>query len=615
MAATSVLKIDIIADATKAVAGMKDTTDAASGIGSSFKGLAKTIGPAIGTAAVVGFGKASVQAAQDSAVATARLDQIFLSMGDSTGQASKAAQDYASAMSEKIGVDDDAIKAGQAQLATFGSVSSETARMAGIFDRATMAGADLAAAGFGSIDSNAVQLGKALEDPTKGMTALAKSGVTFTDSQKDQIKAMQESGDLLGAQQIVLAAVEKQVGGTAEATATSTGKMSVAFGEMQEELGAKLLPIISKLADFFTKYMDVLLPLGGIVLGIVAATKVWSAIQLAFNVIMAANPVTLVVLAIVALIAAIVLAYHNVDWFRALVDTAFQAIVAAFGWLKDAASAVFDWVSSNWPLLLAILLGPFGILITVVVKNFDTIMDVIKGIIAWITANWPLLLAILTGPIGLAVLFIVRNFDTLRDAAKAVVDWVQDRFTDLTGFLSRIVQTFSSVLGSIADAIRLPIQAATDMAKWVIDKIQGLADFIRDIVTTIGGYVGNIVSAFKDPINDLIRGWNAIEFGIPGVDVGPVHFGGITIGTPNIPELAKGGLVMRTGLALVHEGETFSGVGKTASPQTVNIIVNTTGLGADAPQIQRAVVHALRGHAARNGPLPPFVTGAPTGAP
>ena len=208
MAVPAKLSIIIDADATKAVSGMKDATDAASGVTGSLKSLGKIVGPAVGTAAVVGFGKASVTAAQESAVATARLDQIFSSMGDTTGEASKAAQDYASSLSGRIAVEDEAIMAGQAQLATFGAVSSESARMAGIFDRATAAGADLAAAGFGSIDSNAVQLGKALEDPAKGMTALAKSGVTFTDAQKDQINAMQESGDLLGAQKILLGAVE-----------------------------------------------------------------------------------------------------------------------------------------------------------------------------------------------------------------------------------------------------------------------------------------------------------------------------------------------------------------------------------------------------------------------
>ena len=93
---------------------------------------------------------------------------------------------------------------------------------------------------------------------------------------------------------------------------------------------------------------------------------------------------------------------------------------------------------------------------------------------------------------------------------------------------------------------------------------------------------------------------------VPGTDI---DIGGNTINFPDIPTLATGGLVMRTGLALVHEGEQFSGVGKKYGGGDIHITVNTTGLGADAPQIQRAVVQALRGYAARNGPPSLSATG------
>ena len=585
MAVPAKLSIIIDADATKAVSGMKDATDAASGVTGSLKSLGKIVGPAVGTAAVVGFGKASVTAAQESAVATARLDQIFSSMGDTTGQASKAAQDYASSLSSKIAVEDESIMAGQAQLATFGAVSSEAARTAGVFDRATAAGADLAAAGFGSIESNAVQLGKALQDPTKGMTALAKSGVTFTDAQKDQIKALQESGDLLGAQKIVLGAVETQVGGTAAATATSTGKMSIKFGELQEMLGTKLLPVISALADFFTKYMNVLIPLAGIIIGLVVAMKIYNLVMgimaivnstaaattWAWTAALLANPLVWIVIGIMALIAALILAYMKIGWFRDAVDAAWAGVKTAFGWIIDIAKEVFNWVKDNWPLLLAIL----------------------------------------TGPIGIAILLITRNFDTLKDAAMSVVNWVTDRFQDLTGFLSRIVGSVQGILRSIADAIKYPIDAATEAVKWVTDKFNELVDFFKGLIDSVRNTIGGIAGAIKDPLNSVIRAWNRIQFEIPGIDVGPVHWGGFTVGTPDIPELAKGGMVMRSGLAVVHEGEQFSGVGKRFGTGDIHITVNTTGLGADAPQIQRAVVQALRGHSARNGPLPPFVTGMP----
>lgn len=572
---SAILKVDIIADATKAIAALKDTGAAGETAGGQFSGVRKAIGGALAVGAVVAFGKSSVSAAEESAVATARLGAIFKSMGDETGNAAKEAENYAGALSKKIAVDDEAIMAAQAQLATFGAVSDETARGAGIFDRATAAAADLAAAGFGTLDGNAVQLGKALQDPTKGLAALGKSGVTFTDAQKEQIKAMQESGDLLGAQKIVLGAVESQVKGTAAATATGSEKMSIAFGEVQEQVGGFLLPIMTKLVDVFLKYQNLILPVGAALLGIVVAVKAyemgakavkvaqlaWNAVQAAFNFIMAANPILLVVIAIVALVAAVILAYNKVGWFRDFVDAAFAGVVAAFGWIRDAAAAVFGWVADNWPLLLAILTGPVGIAVGLIVGHWDTIRDAIAGVLNWIRSNWATLLAILTGPIGAAVLLITKNWDTIKDAATALYDWVRGKF-------------------------------------------QALADFIAGLVSGIASTARGIADAVKGPINAVLKAWNALEFKVPEVDVGPIHFGGQTLGLPNIPLLASGGLVTRTGIALVHRGEAFSGVGARGWGSTnVTVNVTTTGLGADAPQIQRAVASALRGYTARNGPL------------
>jgi hypothetical protein len=159
------------------------------------KGWAKGVGGAVAGAfaigAVAAFGKGAVDAALESEVATNRLKAVFSAMGDTTGKAAAEAEKFASALSRKTGIDDENIMSAQALLATFGKVSSETGRQAGIYDRATAAAADLSKAGFGDLDSSAKQLGKALQDPLKGISALGKAGVTFTADQKKQIAAIQ----------------------------------------------------------------------------------------------------------------------------------------------------------------------------------------------------------------------------------------------------------------------------------------------------------------------------------------------------------------------------------------------------------------------------------------
>jgi len=310
------------------------------------------------------------------------------------------------------------------------------------------------------------------------------------------------------------------------------------------------------------------------VVALVAAYKLWniytaiqaavttegSAAQAIFNAVMAANPIILVVLAIAALIGALVLAYMKVGWFRDFVDASFDAVVAAFNWIKDAAKAVFEWVSDHWPLLLAILLGPVGLAAVAVIKNFDTIRDAVMTAFNWVKDNWDLLLAIITGPIGIATRLVIQNFDTIRDGITGVYNWFRDKF-------------------------------------------QAIADFFSGLVSGIADTASNIADAIKGPLNAVIRAWNGLQFTVPAVDVGPIHFGGQTIGLPDIPTLARGGMVMRTGMALVHEGEQFSGVGRSFGGGNITVNVNTTGLGADAPEIQRAVANALRGYTRRNGPL------------
>ena len=130
---------------------------------------------------------------------------------------------------------------------TFKNVANQGDGLAAIFDRTVLAAQDLSAAGFGDAESAAKMLGKALNDPKLGLTALSRAGVTFTEQQKDQIKTLIEGGDVLKAQQLILAEVESQVGGVAGATATGIDKFNVYFDNLKEELGLAILPLINAL--------------------------------------------------------------------------------------------------------------------------------------------------------------------------------------------------------------------------------------------------------------------------------------------------------------------------------------------------------------------------------
>jgi len=148
----------------------------------------------------------------------------------------------------------------------------------------------------------------------------------------------------------------------------------------------------------------------GVVGTISAATKVWTAIQTAFNVVMALNPVTLVVIAIVALIAAVVLAYQKVDWFRTGVDK-------AWAFIKTAAKTFWDWLTT-------------------------TIGDAVTKISGWFTS----ISTFFTDLPGKITGFVTGAGTWLVDAGKKVVQGfidgltgmfgtVKDKLSELTSFL------------------------------------------------------------------------------------------------------------------------------------------------------------------------------------
>lgn len=208
--------------------------------------------------AIVDFGKSALKAAEDAAVANNRLDAIAKSMsifGNQTDKVTNRIKAFADTMAFKVGVDDEALKAAQAQLLTFKNLAVTADTAGGAFDRATIAVADLAAAGLGSLDTSAIQLGKALQDPIKGIAALSRAGVTFTADQKAFIQSLVDANKVLEAQDYILSAIEQQVGGTAEATVTATQRMNLAWGEIQEQIGELLTPAFEGFANWLVENM------------------------------------------------------------------------------------------------------------------------------------------------------------------------------------------------------------------------------------------------------------------------------------------------------------------------------------------------------------------------
>ena len=198
-------------------------------------------GAVIGAGAILGAaGAQSIQAARESIKAENELQAAL----NSTGQAAAGYKDQLTALANELQkttnfTDEEVIHA-EAVLTTFTNLGQTVLPMA------TRAVTDMAALMGGDLQGAAIQVGKALNDPVNGLSALTRVGVTFTQQQKDQITAMVEAGDVAGAQAMILAELNKEFGGQAEAARKAEGgwkDIQVAAGDLQEEMGKLLLAI------------------------------------------------------------------------------------------------------------------------------------------------------------------------------------------------------------------------------------------------------------------------------------------------------------------------------------------------------------------------------------
>jgi hypothetical protein len=141
-------------------------------------------------------------------------------------------------------------------------------------------------------------------------------------------------------------------------------------------------------------------------------------------------------------------------------------------------------------------------------------------VIGWFRSNWPLLVAILTGPIGVAVYLIIQNWNTLVGVVSGVIATLRGLWNGFTGWL-----------GGVAGQI-----AGIGASMW-----------------------GGILDGFRAVINGVIDLWNRLHFTLPSINLGPLgKIGGGTVGVPQIPHLAQGGLMTADGLVYAHAGEVIT---------------------------------------------------------
>ncbi|MCK9922458.1 phage tail tape measure protein [Frankia sp. AgPm24] len=411
--------------------------------------------------------------------------------------------------------------------------ADQVADAIGQFGERALAGGSSVDEAFKSIGLNSQQMATMIGaggDQAKNALQMTMDALRGTGNEQTKLNAAAalfgDPGNVLGAALFALdpataaasAGMQNVTGAADRMVEGVSGNPSRALEEFKRTAQQRLAEIASGFVTFAMNNQGVMQPvaialavLAGAILTVKVGMTAWSAaqtawgvatkiatgVQWAFNAAMSANPVSLIIIAVLALVAGIVALYMKSETARDIINGAFSGIWSAI-------QAVYNWTRDNWPLLLSILTGPIGIAVGQIVAHWDKIKSGALTVINWVRDNWPLVVSLLTGPIGAAVVQIVTHWDKIKSAGAAVLDW----FKGLPGALGSALST-----------------------------------------------VGQIIYApFKSAFNSVAQAWNnsvgKVGFSVPGW---VPKLGGKSWSIPDIPLLAAGGTITGGGAAVVGE--------------------------------------------------------------
>jgi hypothetical protein len=476
--------------------------DLGSGVSRSLQDTGRSISKVGGTLTksltlpIIGIGALSIKAFAEADKAAAQTEAVLKSTGGAANISSEGVGKLADKISAYAAVDDDAVRAGENMLLTFTNVRNEVGKGNDIFNQSTSILADMSQALGVDMSSQAIQLGKALNDPVKGLTALTRVGVTFTDQQKAQVAQMVKTGDTIGAQKLILGELKKEFGGSAKAFGDSAAgglaKFNVTVGNLGEKIGALLIPAMEGLthvADFLLNVLDGLNP--------------------------TMQKVVLIVLAIVAAVGPLLIIVGK--------------MVTAFGIVKDAMVGV----------KLASL-GMLGVWALVAIAVIVLVVIIVK--------NW-----------GKIKAFVLKVWQVLKAAASAVWGAIKSAVATALGAIRAVIVGYFNIYKAVILGVWHAIQAATS-AVWrvITGYVQLNVRLIKaafDGIKAVGVAIWDgIYQAARTVFNGIASLWNntvgALSFHVPGWVPG---IGGSGFDVPDIPMMGTGGVTRAPLIAALNE--------------------------------------------------------------
>lgn len=527
------LAFDILARdrASKTISDIGDSSD---NLG---RRLGKLAGAAVGAFAAFQAGRIvkdvftdGVAAAREAIAIDNQTAAVIKSTGSAAGVTAEHVESLSNRLQKQQTISDELVQTGANLLLTFTNIRNEAGAGNDIFDQTVELAGDMSVALGQDMKSASILLGKALNDPAKGLSALTRVGVSFTDQQKEQIQALVETGDTMGAQKVILEELNTQFAGSAAAQSDAGKRASLAWADFQEVLGRLVLPAVDLLLDKGTQLL------------------VWAADNL--------GPAMETVKAVVTDVSTA----FGEEGFAGVVSTllpvvteAIDGIVGYVGdnlpiWLEQLAewgAALVEWVVAAVPPLLQEAGKLLGALLEWAIDEglpllVSSLLEWGAAFVEWVAPLIPPLLIEL-GKLGLQLVGWMIT-DALPKLLGALAEWAG-------AFLGWVGGLILDVPGKLAEFGGVILSWLAEFPALISDAAAGMWDGIKD--------------AFEGVINAIIRGWNSLQFKLPSFDGLKVAgktvipgFEGPTLGVPQIDpvRLATGGVITTPTLAVLGDG-------------------------------------------------------------
>ncbi|ATW59941.1 tape measure protein [Arthrobacter phage Waltz] len=276
------------------------------------------------------------------------------------------------------------------------------------------------------------------------------------------------------------------------------------------------------------------------------ATAAWAAIQGVLNAVMAINPVTLIIIAIAALVAAIIFLVTNWDNVVKFMTDVWQGFVGWFqgvmggfvGFLSDVWNNIVAGVTSFASMVFTPIIDGFNAGLAFIVGIFTAIGDFMTGVWNWVfglltaigaafwathgaqlTAAWNFIVAVFTGIFN----FYVSIFQAIGNAIASAWNWITgiisgalnaiwsfissvftsiwsfivSIFTQVSGFVGGIWNTIFGVISGVVNSIRNAVSAGFN-AVWSV-----VSSVFSNVASFVGGIWNNIVSGVSNAVGQI----------------------------------------------------------------------------------------------------------------